>query len=258
MIDEKITDPEIAQVEFDWERVKNKAMENRDKLITNTPKVMTRDIPTTGTTDMRVEPDILPSEKGVVVYSDTRTRYAEPQVVVDDDGPDKNVIQIVKGIKEEKFTGKDITIDERRLVVKSLKLSGQSQDAIAELLNISRRTIVNDYKVIRQEAALSIATTETNEIAGEVYAVAKTCIRKAMAAGHFKTVSTITRDMVELLQSIGLVYRAPKASVQASLIGSLNSKQGYHKYMDAIGDDKNKVIDVLDCMFEAITKDQVN
>lgn len=173
-------------------------------------------------------------------------------------GPERNAVELLQGIKAKEISGNKLTIDERRLVVKSMRELGQTQDAIAELLKVSRRTIVNDYRVLRHEQALAIQSTETNEIAGEVYAVAKTCIRRALQAGSFKTVSTIMRDMVEVLQSLGILYRAPKTSMQATMHGDMPGRHtGYHKYMEGIGGDKNKVIDVLDCMFDAIGNDQI-
>jgi hypothetical protein len=140
-----------------------------------------------------------------------------------------------------------------------MKELGQTQDAIADLLKISRRTVVNDYRVLRHEQALAIQSTDTTEIAGEVYATAKTCIRRALQAGSFKTVSIIMRDMVELLQSLGVLYRAPKTSMQASLHGDIPGRStGYQKYMDGIAGDKSKVVEVLDCMFDAIGKDRID
>lgn len=168
-------------------------------------------------------------------------------------GPDRNAVDLLKALKAGETTGRELTIDERRLVVRSMKELGQTQDAIADLLKISRRTIVNDYAVLRQEQALAIAKTDTHEIAGEVYEVAKTCIRRALAAGSFKTVSVIMRDMVDVLQSLGVLYRAPKTSMQATGHFDLPGRnKGYQRYMNGIGEDKSKVIDVLDCMFSAI------
>jgi predicted transcriptional regulator len=200
-------------------------------------------------------PDLLP--RAPAHQDTTRLEASHSNEVVEcgDEslGPERNAVAIIKAIKNKETTGSELTIDERRLVVKSMKELGQTQDAIADLLSISRRTVVSDYKVLRQEQALSIATTETHEIAGEVYATAKTCIRRAIQAGSFKTVSVIMRDMVEVLQSLGVVYRAPKTSMQATGHFSLhNRNKGYQKYMDTIGEDKNKVVEVLDCMFNAI------
>jgi predicted transcriptional regulator len=174
-------------------------------------------------------------------------------------GPDRNAVDLLKALKVGDTTGKELTIDERRLVVKSMKELGQTQDAIADLLKVSRRTIVNDYKVLRQEQALAIAKTDTHEIAGEVYTTAKTCIRRALAAGSFKTVSVIMRDMVELLQSLGILYRAPKTSMQATGHFDIPGRnKGYQKYMNGIGEDKTKVVEVLDCMFSAIDNNELS
>ena len=174
-------------------------------------------------------------------------------------GPARNAVALLQGIKAKEIIGSELTVDERRLVVRSMKELGQTQDAISELLSVSRRTIVSDYKVLRHEQALAIQTTDTNEIAGEVYEVAKTCIRRALQAGSFKTVSTIMRDMVEVLQSLGILYRAPKTSMLANLHGDIPGRHtGYHKYMDGIAGDKTKVVEVLDCMFDAIGNDQIH
>ena len=248
-LDKKSETTTIREIEFNWERVVERANIKKQELIQNAPKVTSR--------QFEQIPQITDSSKNDKYPI---TTSANAVVARDDDGPDRNVIEIIKGIKNNNLVGKDLTIDERRMVVNSLRMSGHTQDSISDLLQISRRTIVNDYRHLRQQAALQIASKETNEIAGEVYEVAKSCIRKALKAGHYKTVSTIMRDMVEVLQSMGIIYRAPKTSMQASLYGSINSgnKQGYHKYMEAIGDDKNKVVEVLDCMFNAITDDRLN
>jgi len=186
-------------------------------------------------------------------------REAEGREVISPEelGPDQNAIALLKRIKNNLITGKDLDQEERRLVVRSLRLAGQTQDSIAELLGVSRRTIVSDCKYLRQMAAMEIQQTDTTEIAGDVYQTAKQAIRKAMAAGHYKTVSTIMRDMVELLQSMGLVYRAPKTSMQANLNANMSSRKGYQKYIETIGNDKDKVVEVLDCMFDALSNDNV-
>lgn len=184
----------------------------------------------------------------------------ESSLVCDESlGPARNAVALLQGIKEKSIVGSELSVDERRLVVKSMKELGQTQDAISELLKVSRRTIVSDYKVLRHEQALAIQATDTHEVAGEVYEVAKTCIRRALQAGSYKTVSTIMRDMVEVLQSLGILYRAPKTSMQATMHGDMPGRHtGYHKYMDGIAGDKTKVVEVLDCMFDAIGNGQIH
>jgi hypothetical protein len=45
--------------------------------------------------------------------------------------------------------------------------------------------------------------------------------------------------------------------MQASLHANMNSKQGYQKYMDTIGESKEDVVHVLDCMFNAISEEKI-
>lgn len=282
MLEKNISSSDIAAIEFNWERVKKKAASKREELISNTPHIQKREVNsssqvpdtpadlrertpilTQSTTDITIDPyDNLSNIESKPTGTQQPKLLAlgppgeeiTPQCV-GEDGPEQNAVELLKQVKAGTTTGKDMTIDERRLVVKSMRELGQTQDAIADLLKISRRTVVSDYRYLRQQQALAIANTDTHDIAGEVYSVAKTCMRRALQAGHFKTVSVIMRDMVEVLQSLGVVYRAPKTSMQASLHGNLPGvNTGYQKYMEAIGEDKNKVIQVLDCMFDAIDK----
>jgi predicted transcriptional regulator len=224
----------------------------------HTPPVLPSDSPTSKLlpSDSHT-PSVLPrtSPHEVTSEGDTSIALTSNELL----GPDKNAVELLRSLKNKETTGRDLTMDERRLVVRSMKELGSTQDSIADLLEVSRRTVVADYKVLRTEQALVIAKTDTEEIAGEVYDVAKTCIRRALAAGSFKTVSVIMRDMVEVLQSLGVLYRAPKTSMQAQLHGSIpGSNKGYNRYMEGIGEDKNKVVELLDCMFNAIDKGQIN
>jgi DNA-binding CsgD family transcriptional regulator len=168
-------------------------------------------------------------------------------------GPDTNAIDLLTKIKNKELSGKDLQKDERSIVVKALRMNGQTQDSIAAVLGVSRRTIVNDCRELRHMAALEIQNTDTAVIAGEVYEVGRAAMRKALAKGHIKSVSTIMKDMVELLQSMGMVYRAPKTSMQATMHGQMNGQKGYEKYMQTIGDDTDGVVHVLDRMFDAIS-----
>ena len=304
MLEKNKTTEEVSQISFNWERVKKKAIDKREELVTNSPNVTRRPIvnttaidnpppsnppstPTpsrayehTNTTDIRISDPYI--DIGIKANKETGTLQHEllkhgtdtPQLLPrpgaqgsstlpacgeETLGPDRNAVTLLKALKLGETVGKELTIDERRLVVSSMKELGQTQDAIADLLKISRRTVVNDYRVIRQEQALLIAKTDTQEIAGEVYATARTCIRRALAAGSFKTVSVIMRDMVELLQSLGILYRAPKTSMQATGHFDMPGRnKGYQKYMDGIGEDKTKVIEALDCMFSAIDSDTIS
>lgn len=196
------------------------------------------------TNESAVRGEVIPSEKSSLL---SLTDY----------GPDKNAIDLLKEVKSGAVVGSELPMEDRRIVVQALRHAGQTQDSISSLLKVSRRTIVKDCKYLREVAAMEIANTETSLIAGEVYTTAKAAMEKALQKGQLKTVSTLMRDMVELLQSMGFVYRAPKTSMQATMHGKLNTSQGYNKYLQTIGEDKEKVIDVLDVMFNAIADEKV-
>lgn len=292
------TNTPIAEITFNWERIKKQASKRKGELVSNAPQVVKRTTNSppvdpvqssspmnttsanqspkpirghTRTTDSIIEPEIYrtDTDRNDMKDNGTQDNLLLPRTAAQEKslpavcgeetlGPETNAVALLQGIKEKRIVGKDLTVDERRLVVRSMKELGQTQDAIADLLKVSRRTIVSDYKVLRQEQALAIQSTDTAEIAGEVYATAKTLMRRAMQAGSFKTVSVIMRDMVEVLQSLGVVYRAPKTSMQAQLHGKIAGQPaGFNRYMETIGDDKNKVIDALDCMFNAIETDNI-
>jgi hypothetical protein len=100
---------------------------------------------------------------------------------------------------------------------------------------------------------MELQTVDQYMVGAEVKQIAQACIVNAMKQKKYKTVSNIMRDMVELLQSLGIVYRAPKTSQQLSLIARANLKTtGYQKYMNAVGEDSDSVCNVLDDLMTCI------
>lgn len=172
-------------------------------------------------------------------------------------GPDRNSFSLLQGIKSGSVDPAKLELDERRIVVKALKESGRTQDEIAAMLQVSRRTIVSDYRWLRDAAALEVRNIDQYTIAGEVYAVGSICIQKALSEGLYKTVSQVLRDMVELLQSLGVVYRAPAQLRSMQLTGNVPLQQSFLKYMDTISGQEDKVINVLQAMMQGIENGEV-
>ena len=173
-------------------------------------------------------------------------------------GPERSGLTLLRAIQSGSLAATELDADERRVVVKILKDQGRTQDEISALLQVSRRTIVSDYRVMRVQSAEYVRGLETYDIAGEIYDSAQNAIQKALADNKFRTVSQILRDMVEMLQSLGVLYRAPTTSKVASIVGHVQSHQGYTKYMNTIGDEKEHVIDVLKTMMHHIETGEVN
>jgi predicted transcriptional regulator len=173
-------------------------------------------------------------------------------------GPDRSGLTLLRAIQTGALAATELDGDERRVVVKILRDQGRTQDEISALLQVSRRTIVSDYRMLRTQAAEFVRTLETYDIAGEIYESSQNAIQKALAGEKYRTVSQILRDMVEMLQSLGILYRAPTTSKVASIVGHVQSHQGYTKYMNTIGDEKEHVIDVLKSMMHHIETGEVN
>lgn len=177
-------------------------------------------------------------------------------VIPDEDGPAANAIDLLKAITEHEITGKDMSIDERRIVVTLLKNAGQTQDHISSLLTVSRTTITSDYKWIREQAAMQIAAMGSPEFAGEIWLTSHNLINKATQEKMYRTASSIMKDMYELLQSIGVVPRIPKTIKSLTLTAKINaSRKGFGKYMETIGSEKETVEHVLDELMECILKE---
>jgi len=163
---------------------------------------------------------------------------------------------LLEDISTGKITGKDLTIDERRLLVQFLKVEGgKTQDQISKVLQVSRRTVVNDFKFLREQSALAMERLSHLDLGGEIYDVAMAALRKAFSAGQYKTVSTIIRDLVETLQGLGLVYRAPLTSKQMQFRATADMGQaGYAKYMDQIDGERDRVVAALDEMVSTLAE----
>lgn len=163
----------------------------------------------------------------------------------EDLGPERGSVDLLRNLQTGSVRADDLTKDERRVVVSTLKGQGRTQDEISAMLAVSRRTIVSDYRWLKERAALNLKEMDHFVLAGEVYDIAQTAMQRALAEGKFRTVSQILRDMVELLQSMGVVYRAPLTSKTASLIGYADLQQGFTNYIERIGDEKDRVMAVL-------------
>lgn len=193
------------------------------------------------------------SRRGDIVPAPTGRGLTAMPVGEISDGPDRNAVELLRGIKEGIIDPDALEMEERRIVVKALKESGQTQDSIAELLKVCRKTVVNDYKWIREQAALQVLQLDQYLLAGEVYEVAQTLVRRALSEKKFRTASRVMRDMVEMLQDLGVMYRAPRQTIQGNLTmyGRLR-QSGYGRYSRIIEGEQEGVVNVLDKLMEVL------
>lgn len=188
-------------------------------------------------------------DTSVVVRGEQAAKYLRAEVDLDHDpdielGPSSNSYNLIQGIKSGSIDISSLSADERRIVVKALREQGRTQDEIAAMLKVSRRTIVADCHWLRMAAAQEVKKLDVYLVAGEVYSTAQAIMQKAIQEGMYKTVSTVMRDMVEILQSLGIIYRAP-TQMRSMNMNVTASPQAFMKYMETISGEEDKVIAVL-------------
>ncbi|RLC77312.1 MAG: hypothetical protein DRJ03_27045, partial [Chloroflexi bacterium] len=176
------------------------------------------------------------------------------------DGPEKSATDLLRSLQSGAISAEELQTDERRVVVAALKALGRTQDEISGVLQVSRRTIVNDYRYLRQKTAMKLKDMEVYDLAADIYNTCNDALVRALGAGKYRTVSFILRDMVDMLQSIGVVYKAPARSmIAAKLQGSVLHKQqqGFSKYMTDIGEERNKVVALLGQLLSGVEENKV-
>ena len=163
-------------------------------------------------------------------------------------------IALAQGIKDGSIDGSSMHTGPRRVVVKMLKEQGLTQDAIAEFIGVTRRTIVNDYKALREEAALAVKEDMTQlNAAGQVRELMETCINQALKKKQPKYAMEIMKEGIELLQSLGILPTVPKLQKSLNLTAHAHMKQSnYSNYMDKIGSNSKEFADVLNQLIASV------
>lgn len=257
-IDKNTDSPDKGAVERDWAKIKK----NLSNKIENTrTKIIERPLPDDGARTIididKNRNNTLESDASIpsLLASDNRQSDLVSQ---DDTGPDTNAIAVFKALSEGALTPEQLRVDERRILIRFLMHQGKTEDEMAAVVGVSRRTIVNDKKWLREQTALELAAMDTLQLGAQIYDTAQAAIHKALAGKKLRTVSIIMRDMVEMLQSLGLMHRAPRTQKNLSLVGSVNLGQsGFQRYMDTVGDNKEQVVMVFDELMKRLAPTQL-
>jgi len=195
-----------------------------------------------------------PPPREMAVYEKRSTQSTDSCTSEENFYPERTTRAILESIRKGELKGEDLPIDERLIIVQAMKDEGCTQDKIADAIGVTRRTITSDYKRLREHQALQATRLENTGIAGEVYDLAHTCIRQALNSKKYKTAIDIQETMVNMLMDLGIILRAPKTLQQLSLHANLNaSKAGYNKYLANLGEDTEKVCQVLDEMMKVVS-----
>jgi hypothetical protein len=174
--------------------------------------------------------------------------------------PERNSFDLLKLIQAGHLDAGELTIDERVIIVRSLKLMGRTQDEIAAMMRVNRRMVERDYKRIREMDKHTLMSYELEELGGEIHALCMHAAQAALKDKKFFSVPKILESMTNMLQSMGLVYKAPAKSQVAAMVGIAHSQVGqraYHKYQDSIGNERDKVLEVLGQMLAGVQDGKV-
>lgn len=164
------------------------------------------------------------------------------------DGLEEDTVTLLRRLKDGIVQGTDLTKEQRLGVVLALTDSGYTEDEQAAMLGLSRRTIVRDKARIREIHAQQAPALDENTLAGMVVHNCQVWMAKSVKDKMFRTASKIQKDMITLLQDLGLVYRAPvrqdirSLSVNKTILAS----KGYQNMLNTIGNDKDRANMVLE------------
>ena len=122
----------------------------------------------------------------------------------------KNVVDVLKRIRDGLFTPEEISISDRRVCVAYLRLEGYTQEEIAEIFKVHRQTILRDEKAIRSEAAKLVDEIDVKSVAGSLIAWARHLGAKALREKDYGLAWRIQRELVSDLQSLGYLPRSPE------------------------------------------------
>jgi len=130
-------------------------------------------------------------------------------------------------------------------------MSGRTQDEIAAMMRVSRRMVERDYKRIRDMDREKLMSYELEDLGGEIHALCMHAANAALRDGKHFSVPKILESMTNMLQSMGLVYKAPQKSQVAAMVGVAHTQVGqraYHNYQDTIAGERDQVLEVLNKM----------
>lgn len=121
----------------------------------------------------------------------------------------KNAINIFEAINTGILNPHKLKRKERLGLVAFLRNEGQTQEEIAKFLSFCAKTIWLDCRDIKRNAAQLVDEITVKRIGGELMREAEVLISKAKKAKDYKLAWQIRCDLIDKLQSMGFVYRAP-------------------------------------------------
>jgi hypothetical protein len=175
--------------------------------------------------------------------------------------PERNAFEISRLLGSGAISYEDLTRDERVNLIRVARDNGSNIDAIAGQLLIPRKIVESDFREIDKIYKQELMSKDLEELGGWIYSVTKTAVEKAIKAEKFTSVNGMMQTMIETLQSMGIVYKAPQQSQVAALVGIASQQVGqraFNQYQDAIHNDRDKVIDTMTKLLSAVRNNELS
>ena len=117
---------------------------------------------------------------------------------------------LLKLISEQKLEPKQLTTHQRRICVRFLLQQGSyTQFEIAQILHIPEVYVYRDKKKIQEQNQWMLDDLDERRIAVDIIQTAERSIARLSKASKQKEAWTVAREMVEVLQTLGYLKRAP-------------------------------------------------
>ena len=174
--------------------------------------------------------------------------------------PERNSFDLGKLIQSGAVDISELTDDERVNMVRTMRDNGRSIDEISSLLQIDRRTVASDFNVIDKINTRLLMSKNLEELAGEVYNISNLTIQQCFKKEKYAAIPKVLQTMIETLQSMGIVYKAPQKSQVAALVGVASAQAGqraYNTYQDTIAENRTEVIDVMTKLLIGLQNDTI-
>ena len=124
--------------------------------------------------------------------------------------PHTGVIRLLNDVRSGAVRPGELGLHERRACVAYLRLEGYTQEEVAEVLHVSRQTVVRDEQVNRKDAARLVDDLGVRVIAGDLIRLARHLTAKTLKKKDHALAWRIARELVSDLQGLGYLPKAPE------------------------------------------------
>ncbi|MCH8824633.1 MAG: hypothetical protein IH984_14125 [Planctomycetes bacterium] len=158
---------------------------------------------------------------------------------------DRSVISVIRDIQQGGIEAKSLAIEDRKRCVEHLAGDGYTVAEIAEILQVTDRTIARDKAAIRQANSVESDPQMAAQMVGQLHNQADTCIQRIRRVTREKETPSNVRvdgekacwviynNLVQRLQSLGYLPTAPQ-QFQGEMKHQFESLPGYGEMNDEL------------------------